>query len=81
MSLLARISVFSVNGKRLEINFYYCGCNLHIDNFLVFIGMDDLAKLWGKFSLGEKESTGVSLDTPELNPLVKRGRTCLVGKL
>jgi hypothetical protein len=43
--------------------------------------MDDLAKLWGKFSLEEKESAGVSLDTPELDPLVKRGRTCLVGKL
>jgi hypothetical protein len=43
--------------------------------------MDELSVMWGKFSLKEEETVGVSLDTPELVPLVNRGRSCLVGKM
>jgi hypothetical protein len=37
--------------------------------------------LWGKFTLGEEENVGVSLDILEIDHLVIRGKTCLVDKL
>jgi hypothetical protein len=43
--------------------------------------MEELSSMWGKFSLREEENVGVIVDAPEIEPLVKRGRTCIVGKL
>jgi hypothetical protein len=43
--------------------------------------MEELSSMWGKFSLREEENVGVSLEAPEVEPLVKRGRSCIVGKL
>lgn len=37
--------------------------------------------LWGKFSLGEAEQAGVSMESTEMVPMVKRGNHCLIGKL
>jgi hypothetical protein len=43
--------------------------------------MEEISAMWGKFSLREEETVGVSLETPEIVPMVNRGRSCLVGKL
>lgn len=37
--------------------------------------------MWGKLSLREEETVGVSLETQEIVPMVNRGRSCLVDKL
>jgi hypothetical protein len=42
---------------------------------------EDLTHMWGKFSLLEEENSGVSLETSEIEPLVSRGKHCLIGKL
>jgi hypothetical protein len=34
--------------------------------------MEELWTMWGKFILGEEENVGVSLDIPEIDPLVTR---------
>ncbi len=51
--------------------------------FAVFsLAMDDmLANLWGKFSLREEESLGISVDEEELDPLLAKGKVCAVGKI
>jgi hypothetical protein len=41
----------------------------------------DIFSMWGNFSLLDDEKEGVSLDADDLNPLVHRGKSCLVGKL
>jgi len=43
--------------------------------------MEELSSMWGNFSLREEENVGVSLGAPEVEPLVNRGRSCIVGKL
>jgi hypothetical protein len=44
--------------------------------------MDDtLANLWGKFSLVEEESLGVSVEVEELDPLIVKGKVCVIGKI
>jgi hypothetical protein len=43
--------------------------------------MDEISDMWGKFSLKEEETVGVSLDAPDIVPLVNRGRSCVVGKM
>jgi hypothetical protein len=43
--------------------------------------MEELSTMWGKFTLGEEETVGVSLEIPEIDPLLAQGKTCLVGKL
>jgi hypothetical protein len=45
------------------------------------VRMDEISDMWGKFSLKEEESVGVSLDAPDIVPLVNRGRSCVVGKM
>jgi len=42
---------------------------------------EDIFSMWGNFSLLDDENEGVSLDADDLNPLVRRGKSCLVGKL
>jgi len=42
---------------------------------------DDLADMWGKFSLMEEENAGVLVDNHELEPLVSRGKVCVVRKI
>ncbi len=42
---------------------------------------EELTKRWGKFSLNEAENTGVSLEVAEIEPMVHRGKVCLVGKI
>jgi hypothetical protein len=42
---------------------------------------EDLSDLWGKFSLLEDETSGVSLEDSEIEPMVSRGKYCLIGKL
>jgi hypothetical protein len=42
---------------------------------------DDLAKLWGKFSLTEEEGSGVEAPEDTLDAFLLKGHTCLVGKL
>jgi hypothetical protein len=41
----------------------------------------ELSAMWGKFSTMEDENSGVSLDASEIEPVVHRGKVCLVGKL
>lgn len=36
---------------------------------------------WGKFSLNKEENDGVSLEVAEIEPMVHRGKVCLIGKL
>jgi len=48
---------------------------------VVWAVMEEISDMWGKFSLREEETVGVSLETPEIVPMVNRGRSCLVGKL
>jgi hypothetical protein len=43
--------------------------------------MEELSSMWGKFSLREEENVGVSLEVPDIDSLVTRERTCVVGKL
>jgi len=42
---------------------------------------EDLSHLRGKFSLLEDETSEVSLEASEIEPMVSRGRYCLIGKL
>jgi hypothetical protein len=42
---------------------------------------EELSAMWGRFSLNEEEDSGVSLVADEIEPMVNRGRVCLVGKL
>jgi hypothetical protein len=42
---------------------------------------EDLTHMWGKFSLLEEENSSVSLEMSEIEPLVSRGKHCLIGKL
>ncbi len=43
--------------------------------------IEEISAMWGKLSLREEESVGVSLENLEIVPMVDRGRSCLVGKL
>ncbi len=43
--------------------------------------MDEISDMWGKFSLKEEETVGVSLDVTDIVSLVNRGRSCVVGKM
>jgi hypothetical protein len=42
---------------------------------------EDLSNLWGKFSLLENETSGVALEVSEIEPMVSKGKYCLIGKL
>jgi len=42
---------------------------------------EELTKRWEKFSLNEAENTGVSLEVAKIEPMVHRGKVCLVGKI
>jgi hypothetical protein len=42
---------------------------------------EELSEMWGKFSLLEDEDIGVSLETSELDPLVNRGKVCIIEKI
>jgi hypothetical protein len=37
--------------------------------------------MWGKFSLLEEENLGVTVENEELDPLLVRGKVCVVGKI
>lgn len=42
---------------------------------------EDLAKLWGKFSLSEEESLGVVVQEEALTAVAAKGQSCLAEKL
>jgi hypothetical protein len=80
----------------LSVTFWgevFCPLALEVESFvpdffsvsvlLVFSVLmeDDLADMWGKFSLMEEENVGVSVGNNELEPLVSRGEACVVGKI
>lgn len=48
---------------------------------VLFTMAEDLTKLWGNFSLSEEESVSVEVADQDLEGLVQRGQSCLVGKL
>jgi hypothetical protein len=56
-------------------------CSSVVESVFCQFSMEDLASKWGKLSLREEEQVGVSLEAPEIVPLVTRGRSCVVGKL
>jgi hypothetical protein len=43
--------------------------------------VEDLSKLWSKFSLSAEESAEVEIQEEALEEIMTRGRWCLVGKL
>jgi hypothetical protein len=42
---------------------------------------EELSFLWGKFSLTEEEDVEVNINESRADPLVARGKSCLIGKL
>jgi hypothetical protein len=42
---------------------------------------EHLTVRWGKFSLNEEENDGVTLEADEIEPMIHRGKVCLIGKL
>jgi hypothetical protein len=42
---------------------------------------EELSSMWGKFSLNADENKGVSPDVSEIEPMVHRGKVCLIGKI
>jgi len=44
--------------------------------------MDEhLTVRWGKFSLNKEENDGATLEADEIEPIIHRGKVCLIGKL
>jgi hypothetical protein len=42
---------------------------------------EDLSRLWGKFNLLDEESEGITILEDYVDPLVYKGKSCVVGKL